>query len=112
MLNCEGEPRLKRATHSSCLESPPSPSPDDLTSAAVGPRQGRAARPQGQGGRQAGRQAGNECFYPGQRERSPDYQKLYSRGIRIWDTRRGQPDRSAMEGPHPGGTAFMITVDL
>jgi len=51
-------------------------------------------------------------FIPGQRERSPDYQKLYSRGIRIWDTRRGQPNRSAMERPHPGGTAFMITVNL
>jgi len=48
---------------------------------------------------------------PGQRERSPDYQKLYSRGIRIWDTRRGQPNRSAMERPRPGGTAFMITVN-
>ena len=51
-------------------------------------------------------------IYPGQRERSPDYQKLYSRGIHIWDTRRGQPNRSAMERPHPGGTAFMITVNL
>ncbi|CAH1405948.1 unnamed protein product [Nezara viridula] len=37
------------------------------------------------------------------------YQRLHpSHG---WDQfREGQPDRSAMEEPHPGGTAFMITV--
>lgn len=49
-------------------------------------------------------------FVPGQRERSPDYQKLRVRDTRIWGIRRGQPNRSAMEGPHPGGTAFLITV--
>ena len=49
--------------------------------------------------------------YPGQRERSPDYQKLYARGIHIWDTRRLQPNRSAMGGPRPGRTAFVITVN-
>ena len=49
---------------------------------------------------------------PGQRERSPVYQKLHSRGIHIWDTRRGQPTRSAMDGPRPGTTAFVITVKI
>jgi hypothetical protein len=29
---------------------------------------------------------------------------------RIRDNRRGQPDLGAMEGPHPGGTALLITV--
>nr|KAF7431470.1 hypothetical protein H0235_004394 [Vespula pensylvanica] len=48
--------------------------------------------------------------YPGQRERSPDYQKLYARDIHIRDIRKGQPNRSAMEKPRPGGTAFLITV--
>ncbi|KAL1139083.1 hypothetical protein AAG570_009144 [Ranatra chinensis] len=47
---------------------------------------------------------------PGQRERSPDYQKLRVRDAHIWGIRRGQPNRSAMEGPHPGGTALLITV--
>ncbi|KAL1122510.1 hypothetical protein AAG570_002841 [Ranatra chinensis] len=47
---------------------------------------------------------------PGQRVRSPDYQKLRVRDIHIWDIRRGQPNRSAMEGPRPGGTALLITV--
>ncbi len=49
-------------------------------------------------------------FVQGLRERSPHYHKLYARLTHIWGNRRGQPDRSAMEGPHPGGTAFMITV--
>lgn len=44
------------------------------------------------------------------RVRNPRYQKLRARGIHIWNTRRGQPNRSAMEGPHPGGTSFMIKV--
>ena len=48
--------------------------------------------------------------FPGQRERSPDYQKLRARVTHIWGNRRGQPNRSAMEGSHPGGTAFRITV--
>ena len=43
---------------------------------------------------------------PGQRERSPDYQKLRARVTHIWGNGRGQPNRSAMEGPHPGGTSF------
>ncbi|EJY57394.1 AAEL017356-PA [Aedes aegypti] len=40
----------------------------------------------------------------------PGYQKLRIRVIHMRDNRRGQPNRSAMEGPHPGGTAFVITV--
>ncbi|GBP88759.1 hypothetical protein EVAR_17867_1 [Eumeta japonica] len=40
----------------------------------------------------------------------PHYQKLRVRVTRIRGNRRGQPDRSAMEGPRPGGTAFVITV--
>ena len=40
----------------------------------------------------------------------PDTKKLRNRVVRIWDDRRGQPNRSAMERPHPGGTAFLITV--
>lgn len=47
---------------------------------------------------------------PGQRERSPDYQKLYARDTHIRGIRKGQPNRSAMEKPRPGGTAFLITV--
>jgi len=47
---------------------------------------------------------------PGQRERSPDYQKLYARDTHFRGIRKGQLDRSAMEEPHPGGTAFLITV--
>jgi len=47
---------------------------------------------------------------PGQRERSPDYQKLRARVTHIWGNRRGQPNRSAMEESQPGGTAFRITV--
>ncbi|CAG9790028.1 unnamed protein product [Diatraea saccharalis] len=46
----------------------------------------------------------------GQRVRSPHYQKLRVRVIHIRDNRRGQPHRSAMEEPRPGGTAFLITV--
>jgi hypothetical protein len=37
-------------------------------------------------------------------------QKLCARVIRIRDNRRGQPDLGAMEGPHPGETALLITV--
>lgn len=40
----------------------------------------------------------------------PHYQKLHTRLIHIWDSRRGQPNRSAMEGPRPGGTALVTTV--
>ena len=40
----------------------------------------------------------------------PHYHKLRTRVTHIWGNRRGQPNRSAMEGPHPGGTAFLITV--
>ena len=53
---------------------------------------------------------GLERYTPGQRERSPDYQKLRVRVTHIWGNRKGQPNRSAMEGPHPGGTALRITV--
>ena len=42
----------------------------------------------------------------------PDYQKLCVRVTHVWGYRRGQPIRSAMERPHPRGTAFMITVNL
>ncbi|KAF9800532.1 hypothetical protein SFRURICE_005208 [Spodoptera frugiperda] len=45
-----------------------------------------------------------------QRERSSHYQKLRIRVIHIRDNRRGQPNRSAMRGSRPGGTAFLITV--
>ena len=41
---------------------------------------------------------------------NPGYQKYYARVIHIRDNRRGQPNRSAMEEPRSGGTAFMITV--
>uniref|UniRef100_A0A2H1V9D1 SFRICE_007151 n=1 Tax=Spodoptera frugiperda TaxID=7108 RepID=A0A2H1V9D1_SPOFR len=44
------------------------------------------------------------------RERSSHYQKLRIRVIHIRDNRRGQPNRSAMRGSRPGGTAFLITV--
>lgn len=47
---------------------------------------------------------------PRLRERNPDYQKLRVRVIHIWDTRRPQLNRSAMEEPQPGGTALVITV--
>jgi len=42
----------------------------------------------------------------------PHYQKLRVRVTHIWGNRRGQPSLSAMEGPHPRGTAFVITVNL
>ena len=42
----------------------------------------------------------------------PHYQKLRVRVTNIWGNRRGQPNLSAMERPHPRGTAFMITVNL
>ena len=40
----------------------------------------------------------------------PHYQKLRTRVTHIWGDRRGQPNQSAREGPHPGGTASRITV--
>lgn len=49
-------------------------------------------------------------YYPGRRERSPDYQKLRARDTHVWGIRGGQPNRSAMEGSRPGGTALLITV--
>lgn len=48
---------------------------------------------------------------PGLRERKPDYQKLRVRGVRIRDTRRIQPNLSAMVKSPSEGTALMITVD-
>ncbi|VVC36978.1 Hypothetical protein CINCED_3A011324 [Cinara cedri] len=48
----------------------------------------------------------------GTRERDPRYQKLRVRGIRIRNTRRGQPARCAMGKSRPGGTASLITVNL
>jgi len=40
----------------------------------------------------------------------PRTDKLRTRVTHIWGDRKRQPDRSAMEGPQPGGTALMITV--
>jgi len=40
----------------------------------------------------------------------PNYQKLRTRLTHIWGDRRVQPNRSAMEGPRPGETSFMIEV--
>ena len=40
----------------------------------------------------------------------PHYQKLYARVAHIWGNRKGQPDRSAMKGPHLERTASLITV--
>lgn len=40
----------------------------------------------------------------------PHYQKLRTRVIHIWDNRKGQPNRSAMERPHPEETSFEIKV--
>lgn len=40
----------------------------------------------------------------------PHYQKLYARVTHIWGNRKGQPDRSAMKGPHLERTASLITV--
>ena len=48
--------------------------------------------------------------YQGERERSPHYQKLYSRVPHIWGNRIGQPVRSAMDRPRHGRTALLITV--
>lgn len=38
----------------------------------------------------------------------PHYHKLYARVPHVWGNRRGQPNRSAMERPRPGGASFMI----
>ena len=40
----------------------------------------------------------------------PHYQKLRTRVTHIWGNRKGQPNRGAMERPHSGGTAYVITV--
>ena len=40
----------------------------------------------------------------------PHYQKLYARVTHIWGNRKGQPNRSAMKGPHLERTASLITV--
>ena len=40
----------------------------------------------------------------------PHYHKLCSRVSHIWGNRKGQPNRSAMEGPRPGGTSLLIKV--
>ena len=42
----------------------------------------------------------------------PHYQKLYARVTHIWGNRRSQPSRSAMRGPHPERTPYMIRVPL
>ena len=40
----------------------------------------------------------------------PHTKKLHTRVAHIWGNRRLQPNRSAMEWPRPGETAFLITV--
>ena len=40
----------------------------------------------------------------------PNSHKLCSRVSHIWGNRRGQPNRSAMERPRPGGTSLLIKV--
>ena len=40
----------------------------------------------------------------------PHTKKLRTRDAHIWGIRRLQPNQSAMEGPQPGETAFLITV--
>ena len=40
----------------------------------------------------------------------PHTKKLRTRVAHIWGNRRLQPNRSAMERPRPGETAFLITV--
>lgn len=42
----------------------------------------------------------------------PDYQKLCARHTHYRSIRKVQPNLSAMDGPRPGGTAFVITVIL
>ena len=42
----------------------------------------------------------------------PHYQKLYARVTHIWGNRRSQPSRSAMRGPHPERTSYVIKVPL
>ena len=42
----------------------------------------------------------------------PHYQKLYARVTHIWGNPRCQPSRSAMRGPHPERTSYMIKVPL
>ncbi len=44
------------------------------------------------------------------RTQLPYYQKLRTRVIHIWDDRKGQPIRSAMERPRPGRTSLRIKV--
>ena len=51
------------------------------------------------------------CNYTGESANAvPQYQKLRTRVTHIRGNRRGQPNRSSMERPDPGGTAFRITV--
>ncbi len=42
----------------------------------------------------------------------PHYQKLYTRVTHIRGNRRSQPSRSAMKGPHPERTSYLIKVPL
>ena len=42
----------------------------------------------------------------------PHYQKLYARVTHIWVNRRSQPNRSAMRGPHPQRTSFVINLPV
>ena len=42
----------------------------------------------------------------------PHTYKLRIRVVHIWDYRRRQLNRSAMEEPRPGGTTLMIMVNL
>ena len=42
----------------------------------------------------------------------PHTYKLRTRVVHIWDNRSRQPNRSAMEGPPAGGTAFLFFINL
>ena len=44
------------------------------------------------------------------RTQSPTNKNYAPEVTHIWGDRRGQPNRSAMERPRPGGTALVITV--
>ena len=53
----------------------------------------------------------NKCTFSGASANTgPHYQKLYARVIHIWGNCKGQPDPSAMKGPHLERTASLITV--
>ena len=54
-----------------------------------------------------------DLLMAGKRVCTPRYQKSHGRATRIRGNRRAgkpPPDLSAMEGPRPGGTAFLFTI--